>query len=100
MEAAYIAAQAVISTKLDRNRVLAVANEMLGTINANWNKGPEHYDRALEALNALAWVTSVMVEVHGESGSAFRFFTRTLERNLDVMAVCVEREKAAMRRPN
>ena len=100
MEAAYVAAQAVISTKLDRHRVLAVANELLAAINGNWNKGPDHYDRALEALNALAWVTAIMVEVHGESGSAFRFYTRSLERNLDVMADCIAATKAQMEKPN
>jgi len=100
MEAAYIAAQAVIARRLDRNRVLEVANELLAAINGNWNKGPDHYDRALEALNALAWVASVVVEAHGESASAFKFYTRLLERNLDVMADCVANERAVMRRPN
>ena len=100
MEAAYVAARAVIARRLDRNRVLEVANEMLATINGNWNKGPDHYDRALEALNALAWVTAVVVEAHGESGSAFTFYRRTLERNLDVMAECVAHERRQLARPN
>jgi hypothetical protein len=60
---------------LDRERIEKLAYQILLPIRANYLAGPTSRDRVFEALNAMAFVTAVVIAgTEDDSGEALEFF--------------------------
>jgi hypothetical protein len=68
---------------LDNERVHKLSFALLESIRDNYLKGPESRDRSLEALNALAAVSAlVIMGADGLGGEAQDFFLSALSGNM------------------
>lgn len=80
-----------IRLPLDEERVGAISYKILTAIRANYLRGPESRDRALEALNALAGAAAVVIMgCDGRGGEAEQFFRAALRQNLESMPPTIE----------
>jgi hypothetical protein len=69
---------------LDRNRIEALAADLMAPIKENYQLGPISRDRAYEALNALAIAAAVVIMgCDGPQGDAHLWFQTTLEKQLN-----------------
>ena len=62
---------------LDHARIERLARDILLPIRANYLAGPTSRDRVFEALNALAFVTAIVIAGTGDqTGEALEFFNK------------------------
>jgi hypothetical protein len=68
---------------LDRERVSELTSNLMHAIKTNYARGPMAKERALEALNALASASAIVVSAcDGMGGVAEKFLYRALTMNL------------------
>ncbi len=67
--------------ELDRDRVEGLTADILKLIRENFKRGPVSRDRCLEALNALAAATVIIIDgADGRGGEAHNFFEKALDK--------------------
>jgi hypothetical protein len=75
----------VSASRLDGDRISAIAHPMMVAIRDNFLRGPDSRDRCYEALNALAFNAATVIAGTGDRAArreARAWFDRALEQNI------------------